>query len=428
MLRKIANDREEPAAGTARLLFRLRTQGPIWIWRRLVSEWVLPTTKAGRVLHAMLRRTLTAGLMPIRILSHVLKRDVPINLDILYAFYDLKVEPITFDIVWFLAAADLERRRQRLGRLCVIIVPGPEEGLRSEDPRYEIVVDGAARRWRIHNVLLAIPSLLPSCTGFTLAGSREEAAALRAGAGSRVYPKTYEPALPVAHHPNDFLLPAQAGVWPIGVLRASVQALRYIDRWISLRAAGRRLVVITLREYAYNSARNSNFPEWREFARRLDPTIWWPVFVLDIEEALEDISIKFSGCEIFREATWNVALRMALYERAWLNLGVNNGPMALCWLNDRTRYITFKMVTMSVPQTGIAFMRSRGFEPNQSLPSATAFQKWVWEDDTLQVIEREFQAMTAAIELAEQDVAGRNSQVQRQHHALKKGLRYHEEC
>lgn len=404
MLRKIVNDQKDSSAEVPRLVFRLRTQGLIWIWHRLRSEWTLPTTKAGRMLHAMLRRILTAGLMPIRTLRHVLKRDVPINLGALYAFYDLKVEAITFDIVLFLAAADLERRRQRLGRLCLIIVPGPVAGLRSEDPCYESVVDGAARRWRIHNILLAAISLVPSCAGFTLAGSREEAAALLAGAGDRIYPKTYESALPVAHHPNDFLLPAQAGVRPIGVLRASAQALRYIDRWISLRAGSRRLVVITLREYAYGSARNSNFSEWREFARRLDPIIWWPVFVPDTEQALEDMSVKFSGCEIFGEVTWNVALRMALYERAWLNLGVNNGPMALCWLNDRTRYITYKMETPSVSQTSIPFMRSRGFEPNQSLPSATAFQKWVWEDDTLGVIQREFDAMVTTIELAEKDM------------------------
>jgi hypothetical protein len=89
---------------------------------------------------------------------------------------------------------------------------------------------------------------------------------------------------------------------------------------------------------------------------------------------------------------------MALYERAWLNMGVNNGPMGLCWLNDQTRYITFKMVTPTVAQTTVEFNRSRGFEPNESLPFATPLQKWVWEDDTVEVIRREFQSMVAVIE------------------------------
>ena len=58
------------------------------------------------------------------------------------------------------------------------------------------------------------------------------------------------------------------------------------------------------------------------------------------------------------------------------------------------------MVTPSVSQTTVAFNRSRGFEPNQSLPFATAFQRWVWEDDSLDVIEREFQQMVARVENA----------------------------
>ena len=33
---------------------------------------------------------------------------------------------------------------------------------------------------------------------------------------------------------------------------------------------------------------------------------------------------------------------MALYERAFLNLGVNNGPMGLAWLNEKVRYATLK--------------------------------------------------------------------------------------
>jgi hypothetical protein len=89
---------------------------------------------------------------------------------------------------------------------------------------------------------------------------------------------------------------------------------------------------------------------------------------------------------------------MALYERAYLNLGINNGPMGLCWLNERTRYVTFKMLTEGVPQATSAYMASLGFELGRSLPSATSRQKWVWEDDDRAVIEREFAMMVSAIE------------------------------
>lgn len=90
---------------------------------------------------------------------------------------------------------------------------------------------------------------------------------------------------------------------------------------------------------------------------------------------------------------------MALYQRAYLNLGVNGGPMGLCWLNSETRYITFRMLTPSVPQTTPEYMRSLGFEPGQSLPFATSFQRWLWDEpDKAAVIRRQFDIMVAKIQ------------------------------
>ena len=89
---------------------------------------------------------------------------------------------------------------------------------------------------------------------------------------------------------------------------------------------------------------------------------------------------------------------MALYESSYLNLGVNNGPLIFAAMNDRVRLLIFKMITPSVPQTTEEFMRQLGFQIGAQLPFATPFQRFVWEDDRLEVIEREFKAMMARIE------------------------------
>jgi hypothetical protein len=385
----------EPQAGLARLLFMLRRGGLPWIWRRLRSEWLLPTTRPGRAFHELCRKGLNLGFTPLR--NSLFGKQSNLPIETLYAFYDLKVQPITFDVLWFLTGADLERRKRGLKHVYVVIVPGPIDGVREEDPRYDAVIDRDARQWRVHNILIGACSLLPSCAGYTLVGSRHEASLIRNAAQESVYPRTYEPLMPIPHHPNDSLLPASVGIRPIGVLRAGKQALRYVDQWLSSRVAGRRLVTVTLRDYEYNSVRNSNISAWGEFARRLDRAAWLPVFVLDTEHAFSDLPQEISGFEIFREVSWNIALRMALYERAWINMGVNNGPMGLCWLNDQTRYITFKITTPHVPQTSETFHRSLGFVPGESLPFATPFQKWVWAEDTPVLIQREFAEMEAKV-------------------------------
>ena len=329
--------------------------------------------------------------------------------DTLYAFYDLQVAPITYDVSWFAATAELERRRQGLASLYFVIVPGKKGGAREERAAYEAAVDITARLWRLHNVVVPVLTLVPACTGYTILPSRAAAAPLRAAAGRRVYPSYYEPGFPVAHHPSELLNAARTGEREIGVLRSSVQGLRYIERWMEPRLRGRRLITITVRDYAFMMRRNSNMEAWIMFAKRLDPTRYLPVFVLGTERTLDPRPAPMEGFEVFSEASWNVGLRMALYESSYLNLGVNNGPLFMCVMDSRTRLLVFKIITASVPQTTEEFMSQLGFKIGGQLPFATPFQRLVWEEDTLQVIEREFAAMVALIDASERMVATNTS-------------------
>ena len=48
------------------------------------------------------------------------------------------------------------------------------------------------------------------------------------------------------------------------------------------------------------------------------------------------------------------------------------------------------MITPGAPGTSEAVYRVRGIEPGTTPDLANPFVKWVWEDDSLEVIEREF--------------------------------------
>jgi hypothetical protein len=159
------------------------------------------------------------------------------------------------------------------------------------------------------------------------------------------------------------------------------------------------LVAITLRRYFYMPARNSNLPAWVAFARGLDASRYCPVFVPDTNDTIEGLPKELRDFVVFPEAAWNVPLRIALYERAFVNLGVNNGPMGLAWLNARVCYATLKIETADVPQSSLGFIRSFGFEPGKSLPFATPLQEWVWEDDTEEAITNAFRRLTQRIEV-----------------------------
>jgi hypothetical protein len=373
----------------------IRSEGLAWVWRRV--RYRTPTTGWGRVLHASLRRMLGAALaVPRRTRGSVSTPSV--SVDTLYAFYDLQVAPITYHACWFAVASDLARRRRGLRRIHFVLVPGTKNGVREERAAYEASVDVAQRIWRVHNLVIPVLTLVPSCAGYTVLPDRRAAEALRAAACNRVYPRHYEPALPVSHYPSELLALRPGEHAAVGVLRSSEQGLRYVERWMAARRNGRRVITVTLRDYSFMPARNSNLEAWAAFARRLDPAAYLPVFVLDTERTLDPTPAELKEFDVFREASWNVGLRMALYESSYLNLGVNNGPLFLAAMNDLTRLLIFKIITPSVPQTTEEFVGQEGFQIGGQLPFATPFQRLVWEDDTLEVIEREFEAFVARVE------------------------------
>lgn len=388
----------EPASGIRRVAFKIKSKGPGWIGKRLAAEASQPTTGPGRLVHALARNAITlAAALPRRL--HALAVPRPEGAArIVFAFYDLQVAPVTFDFLWFLTGAELKRRRLGLDAVHVVIVPGRVGGLRREREDYEDAVDADARAERIGNILLPACSLLPTCAGVTYASSRKHAGYIRSTMASHVYPEGYEPALPVFAGSLECLQGSRQDIPHIPSLRATTENLRNIDRWAGAHAGGRRIVAITLRNYAYMPARNSNMQSWTAFARALDPARFMPVFVPDLEQTLNGQTRDLQGLAVLGEAAWNLGLRMALYERAYISMGVNTGPMGLCWLNARTHYATLKMAPADVPQTSAAFFSALGFEAGRSLPFASPTQELVWEDDTTEAIQRAFARIAARIE------------------------------
>jgi hypothetical protein len=383
-----------PTSGLELLVYKLRTGGLRWLAERLRQEWKMPRTKPGQILYSAVRQV-GRSLYPPR------KNDIfAAPSGVLHAYYDLAVAPITFDFLWFLVAVEIERRKTKLSSVHIVIVPDRDGGVRREDPAYEQVIDASSRVARIANILVPACNFLPTASGVTIASSREQVQWQVEAIKPHIVPTGYEPVMPSYLDSTGPLRAARDGETNIGVLRAAAQDLSAVDRWLAAHHVTQPPVVITLREYQYMPARNSNLMAWATFARQLDPKRFSVVFVRDTETCFDPIPGELEGFTIFPEASVNLGLRMALYQRALVNLGVNNGPMGLCWLNERTRYITFKMITHGVPQTRPEYFSFLGFEIGHSLPFATPVQELVWDNDNVDVITQKFFALIERIPAA----------------------------
>jgi hypothetical protein len=182
-------------------------------------------------------------------------------------------------------------------------------------------------------------------------------------------------------------------------IHATTKSKEYIKHWIKTNAGNKKVITISLREYDSLPARNSSLKDWAKFATGLNKDIYYPVILRDTEKDFDPVPEELEGLTIFHEAVWNVELRVALYELSYLNMCVNNGPAALLYYHKNTRYLLLKFVVPSVYGCSEEYFTSKGLRTGKSFPWATPLQKIVWEDDTYEVIKREFESMCKLIEI-----------------------------
>lgn len=268
------------------------------------------------------------------------------------AFYDLSVSPYSYDFVQFLAVA------KGLGCTHTVFVPG-ERAYQKCSP--------AEQKYRMQNLLLPLAKLAGDVT---ICNTRDEARE----EGQATYPFGYTVDNPTHGHMLGQLLKAGRARW----LKASKEANSTVREFLD----GRVIATITIRESKIKPLRNSNIREWIKVGRWLMESGYYPVFIPDTDNQETDF-----GYDSYPLASRDVDVRLALYDHAQLNLGINNGPMSLCW-GTKTPYLIFKMHGESYPETSEAFLKANGLHVGSQFPWAGKNQRIVWEDDTAENIIR----------------------------------------
>jgi len=187
---------------------------------------------------------------------------------------------------------------------------------------------------------------------------------------------------------------------------ASLEAHRYIKKWLDQIAKGRKVITLTLRQYKVDKERNNDMDAWVQFLEGLDSEEYTVVIIPDTDAVAEFRQSPLGHYPMFEPACFDVDLRFALYEQAFLNMFINNGPCVAASLSKKIDYLMFKLVVPNVPTTDPKFIKLLGFKIDKTPSYATPTQKWVWEDDTYEVIQREFDKMVEAkLKIASRDVS-----------------------
>ena len=310
---------------------------------------------------------------------------------LLTAFFDFELSAYDFGIVDFLAGAEVVRRHRACAGIRIVFVPEAGRAVDGDLHARE------ALAWRLHNILVPACRLLPTCLGVVVCADRAEAQDVHARS-TDVFPEGYAVERPVDWFGSPWLhLYALRGE-DVQPLRASPQARAYVDRWLSERHPGQKVVAITLRSAPYNPQRNSDPKVWGPFAHRLAQHGFAPVIVPDTETALLPLDPAFDGLSSLPAAAFNVELRMALYEAAYANAVTSNGAGTLCDFSRRTRFIHYRSGEWFAQP--YLHERAAGVKAGRMRAHYSRFQRFARGTHEPEFLWREFRALADDIERA----------------------------
>lgn len=322
------------------------------------------------------------------------------NIDIestLYAFYDLSYNLPCFDVTTFVVLAEIERKKQNKKNIQFVIVPSNFE----DKPGLNIYHDNADTKWRIEKLIKPIFNCLASCIGIDQPISQS----------SLVYYKSLNPSI----YPNNYFENPRQAAGDFKLLKSYAdqniklsnlappqQAYTIVNDFIRHNVGKKKLITITLREYWANSEhRNSNKTAWLDFALSLDMNEYFPLIIRDTYKVSEPLEEKYQSLTMYPIAAVDLSIRLALYHQAYINMGVDNGPLYPISYLEGARSIIFRWCSNEIPNLSDRTNSMHFFKVGENhFFNDNGFQINAWMDDSFENIQTQFSVLENKINKA----------------------------
>jgi len=320
--------------------------------------------------------------------KNTLKKKLNLNTSLdLLAVYDTNCQPISYDFSFFVQAAEVYRKINKLDNLFVCVLePVDIENQPGVSEKDKLIMTGDSLKFRIDNIFSGIMKLYPHATYMRFA-SRSHFNKFRTSNDFNTFPENID-AIP--HHSEYYKL-VNKNANLITSFAASEKSKSIMNNWLRKNnLQNKKLITLTLRQYLHNPERNNNISEWNKFLNHISDD-YSIVIIPDTEYELNDIDEKIDDFIYCDMAAQDVLLRFAIYELAYCNFFINNGPCIAATLDKNINYILIKIdQSDSVEATQRKFIENQGFSYKSNPKYASTNQKWIWEDDSFDNILRAF--------------------------------------
>ena len=365
--------------GFQEVAIKIKKNGFSWFFKRLALEFRSP--------YYSISKKLVSSLAKIKFFNIVSSSNLhKSKSDVLNVFYDLNIEPNTFgDFAQFLVDAEIYGNQHNRKNLFLWIIP-KEIKVQEDSDGYTKIIGEHNWTWRITNMLVPMISLHPSYVGHAVLS---KGAPINPIANNDLrYPDgfsdSFRPRLP-----NFFV---RREIYKNNFFRglsAPTQGKRHISDWVQSLGSKKKIISITIRDYGFDPSRNCNVPEWLKFADWLENKNYKPVFVPDAGSPWAlDSSLKHHLN--FKDACWNVPLRMALYEECALNYFYSNGCAHIAIFNKNVASIVMMpILTESIVSNEANALHDPKIDPRR-LAFAEPNQWWSNEIDSFNNLKKDF--------------------------------------
>jgi hypothetical protein len=308
----------------------------------------------------------------------------------LYAFYDLSINLPCYDVTIFCVLAELKRKELGLKHIHFVVVPSrSEQGGHIGSTSY---YNRADYQWRIDKILRGCFECITSCAGISVLSHREEADALckhRHRFPNDYLPNTRSRVLSTTDLPSNKKTDRE-----FCAFSAPNNAQHLVNDFLNIRLNNRKLIVITLREYGSSTERNSNIKAWAQFIQTLDTKKYYVVIIRDSYNCLSAPIAEFVGLEVdyLHAASLDFTLRVALYQSAYVNMNINNGPIFVQNFIEQCRYINFIWVDDNNPAISTSLFEKSKIQIDEHYQFRQhALQHLIWKKDEFSNIKYAFE-------------------------------------
>ena len=290
--------------------------------------------------------------------------------DRITAYYDLKSSPVTFDFVFFLAAACLYARGQGSQELDLVIVA---DSWRNLTPR-ERTYGWKERKWRLWNLIMQVVQICPMIKNVSLTSNQ-----LR-DFKTNCFPIGYHPQRHyISPYTPKFLKQfLKDGITP-KCFTSSEMAKEYVRARVGENA---RFITLSLRQAAFDNSRDSTLDNWAK-AYNILKERGFRVFVIpDQDDYLRERKYLNFSWECAEECCLSLDLRIAYYELAVQNVLSGGGIAAPVQFTEAP----FTILNLVNPESEVGtegFLVKIGVSINQDFEWYSSNQHNLWGPDSV---------------------------------------------